>query len=158
MHQVRIKRDFGELVIEYSDLQDLESKLNELEATDQLVLSKVGGSLTHHAGRDSKPGYEDVYRFLPNGTVELLLHPTKNVQRVGLVLFAYDQAVPVSAIEQCTNIQNVAANVLSPGPNKKYFVRPSDGNYALSPQGLAWVTSTVIPKLRKERDKNKPVE
>lgn len=158
MHQVRIKRDFGELVIEYTDLQDLEEKLNELENTEQLVLSKVGGSLARHAGREAKPHYQDAYRFLSDGTVELLLLPTKNVQKVGLVLFAYDQAVSVSAIEKCTSIQNVAANVLNSGPNKKYFIRTSEGNYALSPDGLTWVTSTVIPNLRKQRDKNKPVE
>lgn len=151
MDQVRINHDFGELVIEYSTLEELKGKLDEIEKAAELVASKVGQSLSQFAQRQPKPGYEDVYRFLPDGTVELLLFPTKNVQRVALVLFAYDQAVSASVIEKNTNIQNVISNVLTTGPNKKHFNRTKDGKYCLSPAGLTWVTTTVIPTLRKKK-------
>lgn len=152
MNQARIKCDFGELVIEYSTLQELEAKLQEAKEAEQLVTSKIGTSLVHHAKREPKPGYEDVYRFLPDGTVELFLFPKKNVQKVALVLFAYDQAVPVSVIEKCTNIPNVPSKVLNQMPNRKYLTRTTDGKYALSPDGVIWVTSTVIPNLRKKEE------
>lgn len=150
MDHVRIDRDFGDVVIEYSTLEDLQRKLDEVEKVEELVTSKVAPTLSQFAQRQPKPGYEDVYRFLPDGTVELLVFPTKNVQRVSLVLFAYDQAVPASIIEKCTNIQNVVSNVLTTGANKKYFKRTKDGKYSLSPEGLRWVTSLLIPKLRKK--------
>lgn len=150
MNQVRIKRDFGELVIDYSSLEDLEKKLDGIDKVTELVLSRVGTSLLQHAQRQPKPGYEDIYRFLPDGTVELLLYPSKNVQKVGLVLFAYDQAIPPEIIEKCTNIPYVTSNVLQAGPNKKYFVRTRDGKYSLSPQGISWITSTVIRKVRQK--------
>lgn len=148
MNQVRVKCNFGDLVIEYSNLEDLERKLEEVGKAQELVVSKIGPSLYEHGQRQPKPGYEDVYRFLPDGTVELLLFPMKNVQKVGLVLFAYDQAISPSILEKCTNIQNVIGNVLQSGPNKRYFTRTKDGRYSLSPVGFSWVTSTVIPNLR----------
>ena len=151
MNQVRIKREFGDLVIEYSTLEDLQSKLDEIEKVEQIVASKIGVPLSQYGQRKPKPGYEDVYRFLPDGTVELLLFATKKVWRVALVLFAYDQAVSGSVIEKNTNIKNVISNVLTTGPNKKYFNRTKDGKYCLFPDGLNWVTTTVIPALRKKK-------
>jgi len=151
VNQVRIKREFGDLVIEYSTLEDLQSKLDEIEKVEQIVASKIGVSLSQYGQRKPKPGYQDVYRFLPDGTVELLLFPTKKVQRAALVLFAYDQAVPAAVIEKCTNIHKVISKVLTVTGSKEYFTRTKDGKYSLSPGGLTWVTSTLIPQLRQKK-------
>lgn len=151
MNQVRIKRDFGEVVIEYSNLEDLENKLEEIEKIEELVTAKVGAPRSVHAQRQPKPGYEDIYQFLPDGLVELLIFPNKNVQRVALVFFAYDQAVDPLLIERCTNIRYVVSKVIKAGGNRKYFVRNKEGKYSLSSDGIEWVTSVVIPKLREKK-------
>jgi hypothetical protein len=152
MDTVYIKSDFGEIAVEFSTLEELSKKLGDIEHIAEIVRTKASSILSStHALRQAKPGFEDIYRFLPDGTVELLVHPTKNVQKVALVLFAYDRAIPVSLIEKCTSIRNVAHDVLQSGANRKYFARSSEGHYALSPSGTQWVTSTVIPRLRKNK-------
>jgi hypothetical protein len=149
MDSVRIRSSFGDIVFEYSTLPELEKKLGDIDKVAELVEAKASRVAPATAGRQAKPGYEDVYRFLPDGSVELLRQPTASVQRVALVLFAYDRATSVQTIEKCTNVSDVVRNVLHSGNNKKYFNRLAEGMYALSPTGLAWVTSTVVPKLRK---------
>ena len=153
MNQVRIKRDFGDVIIEYTDLEDLERKLDEVKKVEELVTSRVAPT-SLHAQRQPKPGYEDIYRFLPDGTVELLVFPKKKVHQVALVLFAYGQRIPSSLIEKCTNIRNVASNVLTTGGNKKYFNRTKDGKYSLSSEALELVTSVVVPRLQGKKATN----
>src|SRR5688572_5732933 len=104
MDSVRIRSAFGEIVLEYSTFQELERKLGDLDKVAELVGAKAASVAPAAIGRQAKPGYEDVYRFLQDGSVELLLQPTASVQRAALVLFAFDRATSVQLLEKCTNL------------------------------------------------------
>ena len=148
MDHITIKSDFGDIVLEYQTQQELEKKLGDIDKIAELVRTKAGGVVAAAHVRQAKPGFEDIYRFLPDGSVELLIAVSVNVQKVALVLFGYDRALSSILLDKWTGIPNAVSKVIQSGPNRDYFTRHSDGSHTLSSDGLTWVTMVVIPKLR----------
>jgi hypothetical protein len=150
MPEVRIKTSFGEVVIPYSSLEELEQGLTDLERVIQLVQSKTP-NIVPPEPRRPKPGYEDIYTFTPSGRVELLVAPANRGELVGLVLFAHDpERIPTDVLEHEVGIAKVVSAVLTLPHYKKYFVRLDRGTYCLSPDGRTWIVTEVIPALRKK--------
>ena len=148
MDRVRISSDFGDIVLEYQTPQELEKKLGDIDKIAELVRTKAGSVAAATHIRQAKPGFEDIYRFLPDQSVELLVPVPVNVQKVALVLFAYDRALAPSLIERWTGIPEAVSKVIQAGPNRQYFTRLGDGSYTISSEGVTWLTKVVIPKLR----------
>lgn len=147
MSEARIKTSFGEIVVSYSSLDELSKALDEIPKAVELVLSKAG-TVAPSEPRKPKPGCEQIYRFGPDGQLELLRRPQKKVALVALALYAYDpQPLTAEQIEAFTGLSDVAKNVLNAGANKKYFVFRGNGGYGLSQFGFQWVTSRVVPTL-----------
>jgi hypothetical protein len=150
MPEVRIKTSFGEVVIPYSNLEELEQGLRDVEEVIRLVQSK-SSSIVPPEPRRPKPGYEDIYTFTASGRVELLVAPANRGEAVGLILFAHDpERIPTESLEQEAGIIEVVRTVLTNAYYKKYFVRLDKGTYSLSPDGRAWIMNEVIPALRKK--------
>lgn len=150
MPEVRIKVPFGEIVVPYSTVDELEAGLGDIKKVLETVQSKAR-NVTLTEPRNPKVGFEDIYRFTPSGRVELLVAPGKQGESVGLVLLGHDPEPPKSdVLEEETGVQKVVRNVLTTGAYKKYFIRLSDGRYTLTPEGKAWVADQVIPRLREK--------
>jgi hypothetical protein len=148
MPQVRIKTDFGEVVIPYSILEELDKDLDQLPAVIAQVKSKVAG-IASIEPRKPKPGCEEIYRFGPDGRLELFAKPDKKVALAALSLYAYDpQPLLASELETVTGLPDVARSVLRNGSNAKYFDPKPDGRWGLSLVGFQWVRSEVLPKLK----------
>jgi hypothetical protein len=121
MADVRIKTDFGEVVIPYSNLEDLAKNLGQLPAVIAQVKSKVAG-IASIESRKPKHGCEEIYRFGPDGNLELFAKPDKKVALAALSLYAYDpQPLLASELEGATGLSDVARAVLRNGSNAKYF-------------------------------------
>lgn len=148
MQQARIKTAFGEIVIPYSDVDDLTRELEKLPKAIALVQAKTLG-LVPSESRKAKPGYEHVYEFDQNGRLRLLKKPNKQVALAALALWANDPD-PMSPddLELPTGISEVVKSVLSQTNNKKYFVRRGDGRYGLTPEGFDWVSTKIAPSLK----------
>jgi hypothetical protein len=148
MPQARIKTTFGEIVIAYSDVDELTKELEKLPKAIALVQAKTTG-LVPSESRKSKPGYENLYEFDSNGRLRLLKKPNKQVALAALALWANDPDPMNSGdLELLTGISEIVKSVLSQTNNKKYFVRREDGRYGLTPQGFEWVSTTVAPSLK----------
>lgn len=142
MPEVRIKTDFGEIVIPYNNLSELESGLKEIDKVIEIVTAKVG---TIKEKPKVKSGFEDIYIINDVGSVSIL-KPGSKTENIGIVLFAYDPTpLKVEFISNSSGVKN-AADFLGKG---KYFDRLEHGFYKLNSTGLNWIINEVLIKLRK---------
>ena len=148
MPQARIKTSFGEIVIPYSDVDELAKELERLPKAVALVQSKTGG-LVPSESRKPRPGDENLYEFDSSGRLRLLKKPNKRVALAALALWANDpEPMTPNDLELVTGISDVVKSVLGQTNNKKYFVRRDDGRYSVSPEGFEWVATKVAPSVR----------
>jgi hypothetical protein len=148
MQQARIKTTFGEIVIPYSDLDDLTKELEKLPKAIALVQAKTTG-LVPTESRKAKPGYDQLYEFDSNGRLRLLKKPSKQVALAALTLWANDpDPMSPADLELVTGISEIMKSVLGQTLNKKYFVRRADGKYGLTPEGFEWVSTKVAPSVK----------
>jgi hypothetical protein len=148
MQQARIRTTFGEIVISYSNVDELTKELEKLPEAIALVQVKTTGLVASEA-RKPKPGYEHLYEFDSNGRLRLLRKPTKQVALAALALWANDpDPMSPADLELLTGIAEVVKSVLGQTLNKKYFVRRGDGRYGLTPEGFEWVSTIVTPPLK----------
>ena|SRR3990172_811803 len=143
MPEVRIKTDFGEIVIPYNNLSDLENGLKDIDKVIETVNAKVGKI------KDKpkvKTGFEDIYRINDDGSVSIL-KPGSKTENIGIVLFAYDPTpLKVEIISLSSGVKK--AQDFMKG---KYFDRLEYGYYKLNADGLFWVVNDVVPKLKKAK-------
>jgi hypothetical protein len=144
MTEARIRTSFGDVRVSYQNAEDLKSCLQALK--EQIgVIEESTRSLVPQPTRPPKPGCGHIYRFTPDGKVEMLVFPPKAIQAVALLLFAYHpQAVSAEQVEAGTGVVNPAGKVLNQTMNKGYF-RKEDEQYGLSADGIAMVQEKVLP-------------
>jgi hypothetical protein len=145
MPEVRIKTDFGEVVIPYNNLSELELGLQDIDKVTELVAKKAGNVVKAR----TKTAFEDIFGFASGGLVELYKTPDTELKTVVLVLFAYHPAgATTEDIFKSSGVKDAARNYLTAGGSKKYFSKLSKGRYGLSQEGLVFATTRIIPELR----------
>jgi hypothetical protein len=155
--KIRLKKI--EIVIPFENEDDLNQKLNDL-STEKIVktLEDKFGNIISKEIRQPKPGLESVYRFTPDGLVELIRVPSNEPKTVALVLYAYHpESATIEQVSKSSGVKSVSAKYLSHISYRDYFERRSDGTYALSQKGLTWVTTKIIPELLSEPENSKGV-
>ncbi len=153
MPEVRIKTDFGEVVIPYNNIEELENGLKEIEKVVELVSSKAANIIKKESVQQ-KTGFEDLFSLTSDGLVEIKKAPDSEVKTVALVLFAYHpNGASTKQISKSSGVGNVSSRILTHSAYKKYFRKLGKKNYGLSQEGLEFVTKEIIPKLRgKEKE------
>jgi hypothetical protein len=147
MPEARIKTNFGEIVIPYSNLDELTKALEDVPKAVAIVQEKTVGVVAGE-GRKPKPGCEGVYEFDSNGRLRLNKKPTVKVSVAALALYANDpDPMALSELELVTGIPEIVRSVLAQTTNKKYFTQHGD-RYGLSPVGFEFVTKKVLPSLK----------
>ncbi|MBS7631873.1 hypothetical protein KEJ47_09975 [Candidatus Bathyarchaeota archaeon] len=85
-----VKTKFGEIIINFESIEELKSNIEKLDITAVSdILWKKFEAVIIKEIRQPKPGFEEIYKFTPNGLVELLNIPEAKAETVALVLFAY---------------------------------------------------------------------
>ena len=147
MQEARIKTSFGEIVIPYTSLDELEKALAEMPRAVEIVRSRVAGVVPTEA-RKPKPGCDGMYDFDSNGRLRLLKKPKVKVALAALALYANDpDPMAVGDLEVVTGIADIVKSVLGQTLNKKYFAQHGD-RYGLSPEGFEFVTKKVLQGLK----------
>lgn len=150
-YQLEVNVGYGTLVIHFDSVGELEQRLKDLDVKNlgQILSSHFKGMVRAEA-RKIKPDLEGICTFRPDGSLEFLRPPSSKIEAIGIILFAYDpDPVEISIIGSLAADKNPAAYF---GQDKyvKYFHKIKPGLYGLSHDGKVWVSSTVIPKLKKE--------
>jgi len=147
MSEARIKTNFGEIVIPYSNLDELTKALEDVPKAVAIVQEKTV-SVVAAEGRKPKPGCEGVYEFDLNGRLRLNKKPTVKVSVAALALYANDpDPMASSELEVVTGIPEIVRSVFGQTANKKYFAQHGD-RYGLSPVGFEFVIKKVLPSLK----------
>jgi len=146
-YEARIKTKFGKIVVNFDSIDELKSSIEALDVNAVSdIVSKKFESVIVKEPRQPKPGLECVYRFTPEGKVELLRTPPSAPMTIGLLLYAYDPE-PVSSDEIFSSTGITAGNFVSQTSYKKYFDRTTDARLVLTHLGRLWVETEVVTKL-----------
>lgn len=146
-YEARINTAFGEIVFSFETLEELKANIDSLDVdkVSEAVKQKFGAAILKEP-RPPKPGMENVYRFTPEGKVELLKTAPSAPMAMGLLLYAYDPE-PVSSDEILSAAGVKAADYVYQAAYKKYFDKTIDGRFVLIHPGRQWVETEIIPKL-----------
>jgi hypothetical protein len=148
MPQARIRTSFGDIHIAYGNIDELKAALATVQEESDLIRNAVA-SIVPNQPRSPKPGCEGIYRFTPEGNVELLASTSKALHTAVLVLYAHHpDLVAPARLEDATGLPGVVGKVLSQTLNKNYF-RKVDDSYGLSADGFIFCQEKVIPGLQK---------
>ncbi|MEM3112539.1 MAG: hypothetical protein QXY90_05820 [Candidatus Anstonellales archaeon] len=148
MPEVRIKTDFGEISIPYTEVSDLEKGLANIDKVIEIVNSKTG-TIKSKEKPKVKLGFEDIYTINDDGSVSILKPGTKT-ENIGIVLFAYDpQPLKTDLISYSSGVTRSHDYM----KGSKYFDRLEHGYYKLNAEGLSWIINEVVSKLRKPKNK-----
>ena len=153
-YQARVKTKFGEIVVNFESTDELKKNIVslELDAISDIVSKRFGAILLREP-RQPKPGLESLYRFTPDGKVELLKTPSSAPLTIGLLLYASDPE-PMSSEEILSRGIKVG-NYVSQTKYKQYFDKTTDGKHVLTHPGRIWIEEEVvakmIPKAKKEK-------
>jgi len=146
-YETRIKTNVGEIVIAFDSIDELKKNIEEFDinvASD--VVAKKFESILTREPREAKPGWEQAYRFTPEGKVELLKTPPSAPMTIGLLLYAYDPE-PTSSELILSSTGVKAVSYVSQTDYKKYFDKTTDGKLVLSQPGRIWVETEIRAKL-----------
>jgi hypothetical protein len=145
-YEARVKTNFGEIVVNFDSTDDFEKNIESLnlDAVSNIVLKKFGSIIVKEP-RKPKPGLEGLYRFTPEGKVELLKTASSAPMTIGLLLYASDPE-PMSS-EELLFRGIKAGNYVSQTDYRKYFDKTPDDRHVLTQPGRQWVESEIIPKL-----------
>jgi len=145
-YEARVKTNFGEIVVNFDSTDDLAKNIESLnlDTVSNIVLKKFGSIIVKEP-RKPKPGLEGLYRFTPDGKVELLKTPSSAPMTIGLLLYASDPE-PMSS-EEFLFRGITAGNYVSQTDYKKYFDKTPDDRHVLTQAGRQWVESEIISKL-----------
>ena len=145
-YEARVKTQFGEIVVNFDSTDDLAKNIESLnlDTVSNIVLKKFGSIIVKEP-RKPKPGLEGLYRFTPDGKVELLKTPSSAPMTIGLLLYASDPE-PMSS-EEFLFRGITAGNYVSQTDYKKYFDKTPDDRHVLTQAGRQWVESEIISKL-----------
>jgi len=144
MPEVRIKTDYGEIVVPFTTISDLETGLKDIEKVNQIVNTNVGKIKRKPK---VKTGFEDIYLINDDDSVSIL-KPGEKTENVGIVLFAYDPIpMKILDVKNYSGVKNAKENL----NQAKYFDNVGKGLYKLNSTGLAWLVNSVFPKLRKNK-------
>lgn len=154
MAEAIIKTNFGEIRIPYNNTNELKEALEQIEEQIR-ILSDATEMIAPLESRAPKPGFEKLYRFLGNGTVELFHYPQTLLHIVILALFAYQpETVTAQKLEETTNIKDVVGKVVGQTKNKDYFRKVGD-TYGLSPEGVQLFIEKIKPLIDGNLEKPK---
>jgi hypothetical protein len=151
-YEARVKTKFGEIVFNFDTVDELQSnvKLLDINAVYGSLLEKFE-SVAPVETRKPKPGFEGVYSFTPKGLVEpayfadILSKP----EEIAIILFAYHpETASVQQISLSSGIKSVTDYLTQTG-YKKFWWKTQEGTYVISDEGLKWVSSKILPKLKK---------
>ena len=145
MTEAKINTSFGEILISYNSIEELQASLAGLDEQIRLI-SEATNQIIPLTPRTPKIGYENAYRFSPSGSVELMYIPPASLHLAALAMFAYyPEPVTTAELEKVTGINDIVGKVLRQTMNKKLFRKVDNSLYALSQDGLKLVTEKIKP-------------
>jgi len=140
-YKLKIKIFGHELFIQFSNAEELNEKLKELEKIISLI--KESQVIMNISPKEPLAQYRDLYTYTRDGKLRLLRFPTQKADVIRLTLFLADRALSVNEIREITGIENPKAYMKSTD-----FVEVGKDTYVLSPNGRKKVVEEIIPKLR----------
>jgi hypothetical protein len=152
--EFRINTKVGVLVIHFDTPEEFENNLKSIDIESLVKASKDKlGNFMALETRQPKPGFENTYRFTPDGLVELLKVPEAKIDTIGLVLFAFDPSpATFNQVARSSGIQDPSV-YLSKEMYQRYFTRTKEG-YVLNQEGKAWILKDIVPKLKPQSLQN----
>ena len=149
--EIRIKKNDVELIIPFTDNDDLNTKLEECDKIFEIVRNKLGSRI--FGEQKMRTDLKGICEFQQDHVV-LLKSIKSPTRKVGLVLHAYGpMGATLNEISLSTGIRNPSKDALTAGRTKKYFRKIDKEHYGLSSLGLDWIVNEVLPKI-KDEEKN----
>jgi len=144
-YEARVKTNFGEFIIHFTDNEDLKKKLLQVPEFKKTIEESIGSILVKEPEKII-PGLEDIYTIGPDGSIRLLKYPQQKAALLRLALFVSPVPLTPIQLKKVTGIDNPGAYMTT-----KDFSANPDGTYTLSSDARAEVVSKTIPSLRAQK-------
>jgi len=142
MPQIRIKMNYGEIVLDFSDNKDLRVQLDKIDfkKLESLVTTKIPLVKKHATIIEE---FKDLYMIDSAGNVMLKKIPKQKTDTIKLVVFLANRPLNTSEIKAATGITNPKSYM---NLKREYIV---EGDFfSLKADARVEVTKTIIPELR----------
>jgi hypothetical protein len=144
--EFRFKTKKGELIVHFNNVEELESKLKQIDGIVDFIEKKTVG-MQLETQTQVLQGLENSYTYNTDGLVKLLKYPKNKSDIIRFALFVSPKSLNLKELTKITGINNPLAYMGS-----KHFMKLSDGTYTLEADGRNYVTSKVIPSIQEKSD------
>lgn len=149
MSQKRVSFKIGKVdfTLDFQDVQDLKSQLDEVESITQAISEKLGETIVSPSKvRDE---LQDVFTTDGKYLIFRQVAPKLRIDKTVLAVHGYGSAT-TEQIGFTVGVRNVSSVVLSQRGNSEYFIKNDDNDtWYLSDLGIDKVTE-ILRKLRDE--------
>lgn len=141
MPQAKIKTDYGELVIDFIDDNDLKTKLESVnfDKINEMITSKAGITKQIEIIQE----FKDLYTRDRNG-LRLLKYPKDKSDQLRLAIFLAGRPLTQSELFHATGIKNPKAYTVANDFEKV------EGSVSIKSEGRKYVVEKIIPTIRAE--------
>ena len=148
--ELRIKKGEVEIAIRFETKEQLEEQLNDYDEIVDIVKNKLG--VNFESKKTIRKDLEGICDYDDNQIV-LIKSPSSKLKKVCLVLYAYGPSgTTLTEITLSSGVTNPSRNVINNTGGKQYFRLIGKNKYALSDKGISYVTETILPELKGEKD------
>jgi hypothetical protein len=139
--ELRVKAPIGEIVIHFSNEDELGQRLGMLGGILE-TLDKKGKGLASLAQTQVVQEWERIYAVGTDGLPKLKLLPRDKADIVRLGLFLSSRPLTSKEIARVTGVKNPLAYM-----GARHFVKEVGGAFSLDAEGRREVTNIIIPRL-----------
>ena len=152
--QVKVKTDFGEVVIEGASVEEI---LSLLESMSSEFMGEINGLVSAKMASPLKSRLQGIVELTTEGPIVATRQKLTHYEAIGLTLYASEErsntATRISRLLASGGIKSMVPARLNEMTKRGLVFKPNPGKpeFRLTAQAERWIEDEVLPKLQEAR-------